>query len=178
MYHYKLSFLLLCLGFACASTPPAVDDTADAPDWQELIDPELSQWDTYLSFRHQLGYDGSAPVAADGSLIQPIGMNPEGYGVFETMEEEGRTVVRVSGEYYGCLISKAEYANYHLRVQFRWGDKKWVPRQDLLKDSGVLYHSIGPPGAEHWRTWMLSQEFQIMEGHTGDYWNQASSAMD
>ena len=33
-------------------------------------------------------------------------------------------------------------------------------------------------GAEHWRSWMLSQEFQIMEGHMGDYWNQANSAID
>lgn len=28
------------------------------------------------------------------------------------------------------------------------------------------------------RSWMLSQEFQIMEGHTGDFWSQATSAMD
>jgi len=47
-----------------------------------------------------------------------------------------------------------------------------------MKDSGILYHSIGALGAEHWRSWMLSQEFQIMEGHTGDFWKQASSAID
>lgn len=47
-----------------------------------------------------------------------------------------------------------------------------------MKDSGILYHSIGEPGVEHWRSWMMSQEFQIMEGHTGDYWSQASSAID
>ena len=172
-----LFFLLLTV--SCAR--PAIDSAA-VPEptgtWTPLIDAELSDWDTYLSFKHQLGYDGSAPVDANGDTIVPIGMNPTGYDVFTTLREDGTDVIRVSGEYYGCLISKEEYANYHLRVRYRWGEKKWVPRQDLLKDSGVLYHSIGPPGAEHWRTWMLSQEFQIMEGHTGDYWNQASSAMD
>ena len=175
-----LPFALLLLLTACTTrvapskTTPAVPEAA----WTNLIDPELSEWDTYLSFRHQLGYDGSAPVDENGELIEPIGRNPTGYDVFTTVREDGQDVIRVSGEVYGCLISKEEYANYHLQVQFRWGEKKWVPRMDLLKDSGVLYHSIGEPGAEHWRTWMLSQEFQIMEGHTGDYWNQASSAMD
>ena len=32
--------------------------------------------------------------------------------------------------------------------------------------------------AEYCRSWMLSQEFQIMEGHTGDFWSQANSAID
>ena len=41
-----------------------------------------------------------------------------------------------------------------------------------------MYHSIGEPGADHWRAWMLSQELQIMEGHMGDYWNIANSAID
>ena len=175
-----LSFAPLLLLTACTTgvTPTKSTPTVPEGTWTNLIDPELSDWDTYLSFRHQLGYDGSAPVDENGELIEPIGMNPTGYGVFITVREDGQDVIRVSGEVYGCLISKEEYANYHLQVQFRWGDKKWVPRMDLLKDSGVLYHSIGEPGAEHWRTWMLSQEFQIMEGHTGDYWNQASSAMD
>ncbi|WP_229214241.1 3-keto-disaccharide hydrolase [Dyadobacter flavalbus] len=41
-----------------------------------------------------------------------------------------------------------------------------------------MYHSTGEAGAEYWRTWMLSQEFQIMEGHMGDFWCQANSAID
>ncbi|WP_116127751.1 DUF1080 domain-containing protein [Lewinella sp. IMCC34183] len=174
-----LLFLLPLVLCTCAR-PTAPDTTLprETGEWTSLIDPELSDWDTYLSFKHQLGYDGSAPVDEAGNPIAPIGMNPTGYDVFTTVQEDGADVIRVSGEYYGCLISKEEYADYHLQVKFRWGDRKWVPRRDLLKDSGVLYHSIGPPGAEHWRTWMLSQEFQIMEGHTGDYWNQASSAMN
>jgi hypothetical protein len=86
--------------------------------------------------------------------------------------------LKISGEVYGCVFTKKEYANYHFRLKVKWGDKKWHPRKKLLKDSGVLYHSIGPPGAEAWRTWMLSQEFQVMEGHLGDYWSQANSAID
>ena len=168
-------YLLL---FTALLSPPQTASLTENADWTDLVDADLSHWDTYLSFKHQLGYDGSPPRDESGALIEPIGMNPSGYEVFTTQQEGDENVIRVSGEYYGCLISKEEYENYHLQLKFKWGDKKWVPRKDLLKDSGVLYHSIGPVGAEHWRTWMLSQEFQIMEGHTGDYWNQATSAMD
>lgn len=147
-------------------------------DWVALLDKELSQWDTYLSYRHQTNYNGDEPLDANGNVIKPIGLNPEGFDVFGVSEMSGERILRVSGEIYGSLISKKEYENYHLRLKVKWGNKKWIPRKDKLKDSGILYHSIGPMGAEYWRSWMLSQEFQIMEGHMGDYWSQANSAID
>jgi len=147
-------------------------------NWNNLLDKELSQWDKYLSFKHQVGYDGQAPVDKEGNLIPAIGLNHDDYNVFTVIEEDNRPVLKISGEIYGCVVTKEEYTNYHLRLKVKWGDKKWVPRMGLLKDSGILYHSIGQLGAEYWRSWMLSQEFQIMEGHMGDYWNQATSAID
>ncbi len=148
--------------------------------WTPLVDEELSQWDTYLSYRHKEGYDGSVPKDADGKDIAPIGFNiaNDEMGVFTTIEEDGQSIIRVSGEAYGALISKGEYRNYRLKMKVKWGEKVWPPRENLLKDTGILYHSIGPMGAEHWRSWMLSQEFQIMHGHMGDFWSQANSAID
>lgn len=146
--------------------------------WTNLLDKDLSHWDNYLSFKHQIGYDGQAPKDNNGNLIQPIGLNQPGYNVFTVIEEENELVLKISGEIYGCLFTKEEYSNYHLKLKVKWGDMKWDPRKKLLKDSGVLYHSIGAPGIDYWRSWMLSQEFQIMEGHMGDYWNLANSAID
>jgi hypothetical protein len=76
------------------------------------------------------------------------------------------------------LYTKQDFENYHLKLKVKWGAKKYDPRRNLLKDSGVLYHSIGESGVDYWRAWMLSQEFQIMEGHMGDYWNIGTSAID
>lgn len=151
-----------------------------ASDWQQLLDPQLSQWDTYLSYRHQPGYQGDIPKDAQGQPIAPIGLNTgnDRFKVFTVQQEQGEPVLRVSGEIYGALTSKQQYRNYHLSLQFRWGELKWPPRLQLLKDSGILYHAVGEHGKEYWRSWMLSQEFQIMQGHTGDYWSQASSAID
>ena len=146
--------------------------------WTPLLDKNLSQWDNYLSYKHKLGYTGEAPRDEHENLIMPVGINSDSIGVFTIIEENKELVLKISGEYYGCVFTKNEYSNYHLKLKFRWGENKWTPRKSLLRDSGILYHSIGPLGAEHWRTWMLSQEFQIMEGHIGDYWNQATSAID
>jgi len=147
-------------------------------NWTNLLDKNLSQWDNYLSFKHQTGYSGKAPVDKEGNLIPPIGFNKPGYDIFTMLEEDKEPVLKISGEIYGCLVTKEEYSNYHLSLKVKWGDKKWEPRIKRLKDSGILYHSIGPLGIEYWKTWMQSQEFQIMEGHMGDYWNQANSAID
>ncbi len=146
--------------------------------WRDLLDKDLSQWDNYLSYRYPEGYKGDIPKDAEGNDLKPIGLNKDEFGVFTMIEEDGQQVLRISGEIYGCVSTKSEFENYHLKLQVKWGDTKWHPRKQLLKDSGVLYHSIGPHGAESWRSWMLSQEFQVMQGHMGDFWSQANSAID
>ena len=143
-----------------------------------MLDRDMSQWEVYLSYRHQDGYNGDMPKNEDGSFIKPIGYNKDTARVFSVVEENGEPVLKVSGEIYGCVFTKQEFENYHLKLKVKWGDKKWVPRMEKLKDSGVLYHSIGESGVDYWRAWMLSQEFQIMEGHMGDYWTIANAAID
>ena len=132
----------------------------------------------YLSYRHKPGYNGQVPKDADGVPIEPIGYNKNTANVFSVTAENGEPVLRISGEIYGCVFTKQEYQNYHLKLKVKWGEKKWEPRTSLLKDSGIIYHSVGESGKDYWRAWMLGQEFQIMEGHIGDYWTIASSAID
>ncbi|MFD2571420.1 DUF1080 domain-containing protein [Spirosoma soli] len=146
--------------------------------WVSLLDPKLSQWDTYLAFSHNTSYTGKKPVNEKGEELIPIGYGKNEKNVFSVVQENGEAILRVSGEIYGCLFTKNEYENYHLTLKVKWGKTAYPPRLDKLKDSGILYHSIGESGVDYWRAWMLSQEFQIMEGHMGDYWNIASSAID
>lgn len=175
----KFMLLLVLLFVSCSQVKnkQKVVQTKEQ-NWEELIDGSLSKWDNYLSYQHQPGYNGTQPKNKQGELIDPIGFNNPFYNVFSTFQEEDDIIIRVSGEYYGCLITKNDYKNYHFQLKYKWGEKTWAYRKNLLKDSGILYHSVGPNGAEYWRSWMLSQEFQIMEGHTGDYWSQATSAID
>jgi len=171
-----LVFVVILVLVSCAEKN--IDKEEEVENWNLLIDMDLSNWDTYLSYKHQIGYDGSKPKDDSGEMVEPLGLNMDGQDVFTSITENDETLIHVSGEIYGCIFTKEEYSNYHFQLKFKWGEKKWTPRKDLLKDSGILYHSIGDHGAEHWRSWMMSQEFQIMEGHTGDYWKQATSAID
>ncbi|MEJ7558847.1 MAG: DUF1080 domain-containing protein [Pedobacter sp.] len=154
-----------------------ISKTNEQP-WTNLIDSRLSKWENYLSYRHKLGYNGKIPVDELGKEIPPIGYNKDLTKVFSLVKMDGENVLRVSGEIYGSLYTKQEFENYHLKLKVKWGSKKFEPRQNLLKDSGILYHSIGDSGVDYWRSWMLSQEFQIMEGHIGDYWNVGASAIE
>lgn len=147
-------------------------------EWTTLLDKDLSQWRTYLSYRHSTEYDGKLPTDKAGKLINPIGYDKNVDNMFSVFEEDGEPVLKIGGEIYGCIFTKEEFENYHLKLKVKWGSKKFVPRMKKLKDSGILYHSIGESGVDYWRSWMLSQEFQIMEGHMGDYWNIANSAID
>ncbi len=82
-------------------------------------------------------------------------------GIFKV--ENG--IIHVSGEEFGGLITDEEYANYHLKLEFKWGAKKWPPRENYPRDSGILYHCVGPE-----RVWTKSIECQIQEHDCGDFW--------
>jgi Domain of Unknown Function (DUF1080) len=146
--------------------------------WVSLLDKNLTQWNNYLSYRHSETYSGEMPKNEKVEPLEPVGLNKDTDSVFSVLNENGGPVLRVSGEIYGCLFTKEEFSNYHLRLKVKWGTKKWPPRKQKLRDSGICYHSIGDYGKDYWRAWMMSQEFQIMEGHMGDYWNIGNSAID
>lgn len=170
----KALLVSLCAGFVLLC------GTSFAPknEWTPLLDKTLSKWRIYQSFRFPNGYKGEAPKNADGTDAKPIGYDMNRDNVFSVIMEGSKPVLKIYGDIYGCLFTKQDFANYHLKFKVKWGDKKWEPRLDEVKDSGVLYHSRGECGVEYWRTWMLSQEFQVTEAGMGDYWSQASSRAD
>lgn len=173
---YRSSYTLAVLCLVFFSFGFAKEKTAAG--WNDLLDANLSQWENYLSYHHKASYNGSIPVDEHGDTIAPVGYNKNVNNVFSVIQENNEPVLKVTGEYYGCVFTKQSYKNFRLRLKVKWGTKKWEARAGKLMDAGVLYYSQGPCGADYWRAWMLSQEFQLMEGHFGDYWNIANSAID
>jgi hypothetical protein len=93
----------------------------------------------------------------------------------DTKYEDPRRVFRVTdgllhitGDGLGSLITKNEYRDYHLILEFRWGERVYAPRLEKTKDSGLLIHSQGADGA-YGGIWMQSIEVQMIEGGMGDY---------
>jgi hypothetical protein len=108
---------------------------------------------------------------------EPLGLNNDPLKVFSVVTEDGKPAIRVSGERFGGISTLQEYKNYHLRLEFKWGELKWHPKRNDKRDSGLLYHAVGSHGADG-GFWMRSQEFQIQEGDCGDYWGVAGGVAD
>lgn len=77
-------------------------------------------------------------------------------------------MVVVSGQEFGGFTTKDSFKDYHLLVEWRWGDKTWGSRKTKSRDSGILLHCVGEDGAAG-GNWMESVECQIIEGGTGDF---------
>jgi len=95
------------------------------------------------------------------TFLRNQGQDNDPEGVFKV--EDG--LIHVSGKTFGYIMTEKEYENYHLVVEFKWGKTKWPPRENAVRDSGILYHVIGPD-----KVWPKSFECQIQEGDTGDFW--------
>jgi len=169
------TFLRLC-ALALIATASFAAGKPASEGWKPLLDQDLSQFDVYLSYRGDQIMSvlkGTAP--AD---LKPIGLNPPSQNIFSVVRKDGKPTLRITGEIYGCLVTKESFSDFHFRAKTKWGEKKWQPRLTESKDSGILYHSRGDFGVEYWKSWALSQEFQVIEHGLGEYWRQATSAFD
>lgn len=70
-----------------------------------------------------------------------------------------------SAQSFGALITKKSYSHYILKLEYKWGKKKFKPRYTVVRDAGLLFHVHGPD-----IVWPNSVECQIQEGDTGDIW--------
>lgn len=136
----------------------------------ELLDNELSNFEKWIGIPHETvkGLPEGTYQSDNVHRGTPMGLNNDIKNVFSIITENGEPVLKVTGEIYGGLITKESYANYHLSVKFKWGDKKWEPRLDKLIDSGILYHCHGEHGS-FWNTWKASLEYQVQETDLGDF---------
>lgn len=64
----------------------------------------------------------------------------------------------------GHISTDEEWENYHLRLEYRWGTRRWAPRALQRRNSGILYH-MGP---ERDKLFPDCVEFQVQESDVGD----------
>ncbi len=140
-------------------------------NWQTLFNgSDLTGWDTYVGPTYdtiQNKFD---------TLLVP-GLNNDPRKIFSVTNEDSEPAIRISGDGFGGISTLQEFENYHLRVEFKWGDLRWPPRKDKKRDSGILYHATGPQGAGS-GFWLRSQECQVQEGDCGDYWSVDKAIVD
>ena len=131
---------------------------------------DLGGWTTWMQQPSPTSDVPGLTRGADGKYTEPVGSGRDPLKVFTIVTNvDGRPAIRISGEVFGELRTTRSFKNYHLKLQFKWGDKKWPPRDKAgtPRDSGLLYHVHAPPGAGG-RTWARSIELQIQEHDVGD----------
>ena len=115
--------------------------------WQPLINgTDLAGW---TFFQHGVGSeDRDGVIAFDDGVMHVLG--PEYRG------PEAASM--------GYIATQREFGDYHLSLEYRWGERRYEPRSLWKRDSGILYHV--PSGRDF--LWPDCVEYQIMELSTGD----------
>ncbi|NVK85134.1 MAG: DUF1080 domain-containing protein [Cytophagia bacterium] len=150
--------MLFCLLISCSSSNSSGQEESK-DSWQSLFNGEtLEGWDTYIG-------------------ANDLGLNNDPNKVFTVAEIDGEPALRISGQQFAGISTTQEFENFHLQLQFKWGELKWPPRENAKRDSGLLYFAGGKHGVDA-NAWMRSQEFQVQEGDTGDYWGVAGGAFE
>ncbi len=121
---------------------------------------DLSDWDSWL------GYPDPAVTYRDDPGVTPLGTSRDRTGDFAVRMIDGAPAIWIKGETWGSLVHRADLRDYHLRLEFKWGEKTYAPRETLPQNNGLLYHTHGEPGAV-FGTWSPAMEFEIMRGSTG-----------
>jgi len=118
-------------------------------EWTPLFNGKnLDDFDVFLGryFDDQLNNDTENIVTVHDGMVHIYGDTPQGSKVP-----------------FGYFSTKQEYSHYHLRFEYKWGEKRFIPRTEVIRDTGVIYHMVGPHVV-----WPRGVECQVQEGDTGD----------
>ena len=72
-------------------------------------------------------------------------------------------VLRISGEGWGYVQTADSFENYHLVLEYKWGEHTWGRRGDKARDAGVFVHCHDKFG-----DWPKGIEAQLIEGGSGN----------
>jgi hypothetical protein len=96
--------------------------------------------------------------------LQSKGKSNDPDNVF-TVEEGG--ILHDQGSELGYIMTEQSFNNFHFMLEFKWGQKRYPPRESNKRDSGICYNI---PEGEPDHIWPQSIECQIQEGDVGDFW--------
>ncbi|GLR18453.1 3-keto-disaccharide hydrolase [Portibacter lacus] len=120
-----------------------------------------NQWVNLLENTNENGPNYDFIVHGDATI-------EEANTMFEYEDEELKAMYKwtETSAPYGIAVTKKTYSSYDLKFEFKWGERRFAPRLDKIRDAGLLYHcQVGN------YAWPPSLEYQIQEGDCGDLWS-------
>jgi hypothetical protein len=165
----KIHSSLLGAALGVASLMFLATSAAGAPEnWKPLFNGHnLDGWDMFMTNPDPSWEVPGLKRDANGRYLEPIGKNSDPLKVFNVEIVDGRPAIHVTGQGFGVITTKESFANFHVRLQVKWGERKWGSKLKSPRDAGLLYFAHGEPGFDH-ATWPRSVEFQIQEHDMGD----------
>src|SRR5688500_12689366 len=93
-------------------------------------------------------------ISANGQATKmtPIfnGSNLDGWTKFLKLQGEDKDpqkvftvengAIHVTGQDFGYIATKKSYKNFHLSLEFKWGEKKFPPRENQKRDAGICFN--------------------------------------
>ncbi len=137
-------FLAASLSALLSSTGLAQDAITPTETVDLLADPTLADFTTHISEKRS------------------ITTKPEEVW---SITDDGR--LHVSGKAWGYLRTNKKYRDYHLVLDYMWGEHTYGTRENRARDCGLLIHSYGKDGSVG-DVFMNSIEAQLIEGGSGD----------
>src|SRR5690349_4463315 len=96
----------------------ALTFSASAEDFKPLFNgKDLKGWNTFLSKK---------------------GKNNDVDTVFSVVNG----MLKITGKEFGYIVTEKTYDNFHLVVEFKWGEKKYPPRENVVRDNGICYYVV------------------------------------
>jgi len=148
-------------GGHCAAAEPAISPQAQQPS---VISPSPGDILRPFNGRDLTGFT---------TWLQGIGTEDpnNAFSVVDSMaggQEVSKkdSILRISGEGMGYLATVDSFKNYHLSLEYRWGEK--TDGSGYVRNSGILLHANGPDGNAK-GLWMASVECQLAQGCEGDF---------
>ena len=83
----------------------------------------------------------------------------------DTVFSVSNGVLKITGKEFGYIVTEKTYSDFRLIAEFKWGEKKYPPRENRVRDNGICYHVVPTD-----KVWPRSIECQIQEGDCGDFW--------
>ena len=95
------------------------------------------------------------------SFLKSKGKNNDTDTVFSVKDG----LLHITGKEFGYIVTEKSFNNFHLVVEFKWGEKKYPPRENVVRDNGICYYVVPED-----RVWPRSIECQVQERDCGDFW--------
>jgi hypothetical protein len=151
----------LILGAAWLAHPARADEPAArgaaAGEWKPLFNGrDLTGW--YIFVNGKRDHDPDKVVQVHDGLIH----------MYKDFKAGGPAP-------FAYIATWREFANYDLRFEYRWGEKKFGDRAKAPRDAGLIYHFVGAD-----KIWPRGIECQVQERDTGDIftvWTRVSSTV-